>query len=104
MADMVPGKVCQCVTLTQLRTFLAVAETASVRSAAERLVVSQPSVSAAVASLEKELGVALVARQGRGLRVTAAGEAFASRVRESLGLLDAAVRAAQSLEAPGQGS
>ncbi|MDP9072744.1 MAG: LysR family transcriptional regulator, partial [Actinomycetota bacterium] len=72
-------------TLTQLRTFLAVADTASVRAAAERLVVSQPSVSAAVASLEKELGVALVARQGRGLRVTAAGVAFAARVRESLG-------------------
>ena len=91
-------------TLTQLRTFLAVAETASVRSAAERLVVSQPSVSAAVASLERELGVALVARQGRGLRVTAAGAAFAARVRQSLGLLELAVRSAQSLEAPGQGS
>ncbi len=91
-------------TLTQLRTFLAVAETASVRSAAERLVVSQPSVSAAVASLEKELGVALVARQGRGLRITAAGAAFAARARESLGLLDLAVRSAQSVEAPGQGT
>ncbi len=91
-------------TLTQLRTFLAVADTGSVRSAAERLVVSQPSVSAAVASLEKELGVALVARQGRGLRITGPGSAFAARVRESLGLLDLAVRSAQSLEAPGQGS
>ncbi len=92
------------VTLTQLRTFLAVADTASVRSAAERLVVSQPSVSAAVASLERELGVALVARQGRGLRVTPAGAVFAGRVRQSLGLLDLAVRSAKSLEAPEQGS
>ncbi|MDQ1369629.1 MAG: LysR family transcriptional regulator, low CO2-responsive transcriptional regulator [Acidimicrobiaceae bacterium] len=91
-------------TLTQLRTFLAVAETVSVRAAAERLVVSQPSVSAAVASLERELGVALVARQGRGLRITPAGAAFAARVRQSLGLLDLAVRSAQSLEAPGQGT
>lgn len=91
-------------TLTQLRTFLAVADTTSVRAAAERLVVSQPSVSAAVASLEKELGVALVARHGRGLRITAAGMAFAAKVRQSLGLLDQAVRGAQSLEAPGQGS
>lgn len=91
-------------TLTQLRTFLAVAETASVRAAAERLVVSQPSVSAAVASLEKEVGVALVARQGRGLRITPAGVIFALRVRQSLGLLDSAVRSAQSLDAPDQGS
>ncbi|MHB1533851.1 MAG: LysR family transcriptional regulator [Acidimicrobiales bacterium] len=91
-------------TLTQLRTFLAVADTASMRAAAERLVVSQPAVSAAVSSLERELGVALVTRQGRGLRVTAAGAAFATMVRQSLGLLDQAVRSAQSLEAPGQGS
>jgi DNA-binding transcriptional LysR family regulator len=91
------------VTLTQLRTFLAVAETASVRSAAERLVVSQPSVSAAVSSLERELGISLVVRQGRGLRVTPAGAAFADQVRQSLGLLDLAVRSARSLEAPDQG-
>ena len=91
-------------TLTQLRTFLAVAETASVRAAAERLVVSQPSVSAAVACLEREVGVALVARHGRGLRVTEAGAAFAVRVRQSLGMLESAVRCARSLEAPGQGS
>jgi DNA-binding transcriptional LysR family regulator len=91
------------VTLTQLRTFLAVAETASMRVAAERLVISQPAVSAAVSSLERELGVALVARHGRGMRVTAAGAAFAAMVRQSLGLLDQAVRSAQSVEAPGQG-
>jgi DNA-binding transcriptional LysR family regulator len=91
-------------TLTQLRTFLAVAETASIRSAAERLFVSQPSVSAAVASLEKELGVALVARQGRGLRITQAGVVFAARVRQGLGLLDLAVRSARSLDSPEQGS
>jgi DNA-binding transcriptional LysR family regulator len=48
--------------------------------------------------------VALVARQGRGLRVTAAGAAFAVRVRQSLGLLDSAIRSARSLETPGQGS
>jgi LysR family transcriptional regulator, low CO2-responsive transcriptional regulator len=61
-------------------------------------------VSAAVSSLERELGVTLVARQGRGLRVTPAGAAFAAGVRQSLGLLDLAVRSAQSLESPDQGS
>ncbi|HZQ26369.1 MAG TPA: LysR substrate-binding domain-containing protein, partial [Acidimicrobiales bacterium] len=91
-------------TLTQLRTFLAVADTGSVRAAAERLVVSQPSVSAAVASLERELGVALIARQGRGLRLTSGGAAFAATLRSSLGLLDQGVRAARSGEDPGQGS
>lgn len=91
-------------TLTQLRTFLAVAETGSVRAAAERLVVSQPSVSAAVSTLERELGVALVARQGRGLRITDAGTSFAATVRQSVGLLDRAVRDAKSLEAPDRGT
>src|SRR5580658_6085455 len=57
-------------TLTQLRTLLAVADAGSVRGAADRLYVSQPAVSGAVASLERELGVELVRREGRGLRFT----------------------------------
>ena len=56
------------ITLNQLRTFLAVADAGSVRVAAESLFVSQPAVSGAIASLERELGVALVARHGRGVR------------------------------------
>jgi len=91
-------------TFAQLRTLLAVVETGSVRAAAERLVVSQPAVSGAIRSLERELGVAVVARQGRGLRVTPAGLAFAEGARRSLGLLEAAARRAQSLEAPESGS
>jgi LysR family transcriptional regulator, low CO2-responsive transcriptional regulator len=87
-------------TLTQLRTFLAVAERQSVRAAADHLLVAQPSVSAAVASLERELGLALVARHGRGLRLTSAGAAFAADVRESLGQLDRGVRTARSVARP----
>jgi LysR family transcriptional regulator, low CO2-responsive transcriptional regulator len=91
------------VTLNQLRTFLAVAERESVRAAAEHLFVAQPSVSAAVSSLERELGVALVARHGRGLRLTPAGIAFAADVRESLGMLERGVRAARAVARPGGG-
>lgn len=90
-------------TLTQLRTFLAVAEHQSVRAAADRLLVAQPSVSAAVGSLERELGVALVARHGRGLRLTPAGSAFAANVRQSLGQLDRGIRLARALGLPGGG-
>lgn len=81
-------------TFGQLRTFLAVAYTGSVRAAAERLVVTQPAVSSALASLQREVGVALVAKDGRGLRITAAGEEFAAYVRHSLALLDEAKEAA----------
>jgi len=91
-------------TLSQLRTFLAVADSGSVRAAAESLFVSQPAVSGSIASLERELGVALVARQGRGLRLTAAGTAFARDVRTSLGLLDYGSRRARSLEDPERGT
>ena len=81
-------------TLGQLRTFLAVAATGSVRAAAEKLVVTQPAVSSALASLQKEIGVDLVVREGRGLRLTAAGEEFAGYVRHSLALLEEAKEAA----------
>lgn len=91
-------------TLSQLRTFLAVTDAGSVRVAAEALLVSQPAVSAAIASLERELGVALVARQGRGLRLTPAGTAFADDVRASLGRLDQGSRRARSIEDPARGT
>ena len=92
------------ITLSQLRTFLAVTDAGSVRGAAESLFVSQPAVSAAIASLAQELGVALVVRHGRGLRLTAAGTAFADDVRTSLGLLDQGCRRARSIEDPAQGT
>ena len=47
-------------TLNQLRSFLAVADSGSVRAAAEELVVTQAAVSASLAALQKSLGVALV--------------------------------------------
>ena len=76
------------VTLTQLRTFLAVAEAGSVRAAAERLVVTESAVSSCVAALQKELELALVAKNGRGLRLTEAGSVYVGYVRGVLGLLE----------------
>jgi DNA-binding transcriptional LysR family regulator len=90
-------------TLGQLRTFLAVADSGSVRAAAERLVVTQPAVSAALAAVQREVGAALVAREGRGLRLTPAGELFAQRVRQALGTLDEAAAAARGAADPERG-
>ena len=75
------------VTVTQLSAFLAVVRHGSVTGAAEELVVTQPSVSAAVAALERELGVELTERAGRSVRPTAAGEAYARYATDVLGLL-----------------
>lgn len=90
-------------TLNQLRTFLAVAETGSVRAAAGQLVVTQAAVSASLAALQRSLGVPLLAPDGRGLRLTGAGQAYADYVRRILGLLDEAGRAAQSAADPERG-
>ena len=87
-------------TLNQLRTFLAVAESGSVRAAAQQLVVTQAAVSASLAALQKSLGVQLLRPDGRGLRLTGAGAAYASYVRRILGLLDEAGLAAAAAADP----
>jgi LysR family transcriptional regulator, low CO2-responsive transcriptional regulator len=86
------------VTQTQLRSFLAVVRTGSVSDAAAELVVTQPSVSAAVTALARELGVALLERDGRGVRPTAAGREFAAYAADVVGLLEQGTRAARAAE------
>jgi len=83
------------VTVTQLRSFLAVVRTGSVTAAAEELVVSQPSVSAAVSALTRELGVELTERVGRNVRPSPAGKVFAPYAADVVGLLDQGARAAR---------
>ena len=90
-------------TLNQLRTFLAVAETGSVRAAAQDLVVTQAAVSASLAALQKSLGLVLVEPDGRGLQLTAAGQAYAGYARRGLGLLEEAGRAAEAAADPERG-
>ena len=90
-------------TLNQLRTFLAVADNGSVRAAAEELVVTQPAVSASLTALQRSLAVALVVPDGRGLRLTAAGQSYARYVRQILGLLDEAGLAAVAAADPERG-
>jgi LysR family transcriptional regulator, low CO2-responsive transcriptional regulator len=90
-------------TLNQLRTFLAVADNGSVHGAAQQLVVTQAAVSASLAALQKALGLALVAPDGRGLRLTDAGREYAGYARRILGLLDEAGRAAAAQADPERG-
>ena len=60
--------------LRQLRYFTEVARAGTYAAAAERLHVAQPGVWKQVRSLERELGVVLLERVGRGARLTGAGE------------------------------
>ena len=75
-------------TFNQLRTFVEVATAGSVIEAARNLVVSPPAVSAAIGSIERELGIPLVERAGRGLVITPAGVVFARYARQVLALLE----------------
>jgi len=72
------------VTLRQLQYACAVAEEKSFRKAAERCHVSQPTLSAQVAELERVLDVALFERGSRGVRTTRAGEELVARARQVL--------------------
>src|SRR5689334_2627483 len=58
----------------QIRYFVAVAEAGGFSAGARRAFVTQPTLSAAIASLEAELGGALLERHARGVRLTPRGE------------------------------
>lgn len=69
-------------TLRQLRYFLAAVEHGGIRPAAERIAVSEPAMSGAIAELEAVLGVRLfVRRRAHGLVPTRAGERLAEEAR-----------------------
>jgi DNA-binding transcriptional LysR family regulator len=83
------------ITLNQLQSFLAVAREGSVSGAAEKLYVTQPSISAAVSALSRELEVDLTERVGRGIGLTPAGEAFRPYAADVLGLIEQGKQAAR---------
>lgn len=74
-----------------LRYFVEVAHRRSFTRAAEALRLAQPSLSLQVRRLEEELGVALLDRTGRRVRLTAAGEVFLRRAERVLADVEAAV-------------
>ncbi|HEY5198249.1 MAG TPA: LysR family transcriptional regulator [Solirubrobacteraceae bacterium] len=88
------------VTLSLLRTFVTVVRTGSVTRASEELVVTQSSVSGALAALSKEMGERLVERDGRGLRPTPAGAAFLPHAERVLATLEDAAAAVREAADP----
>jgi DNA-binding transcriptional LysR family regulator len=81
-----------------LRFFNAVAENLHFRRAAEKLHVAQPHLSAHIRQLEERLGVRLLERSSRSVRLTAAGEQFLGRTQFILNHLDEAVVVARRTE------
>ena len=91
-------------TLRQLQYALAVAEARNFRKAAEACHVSQPSLSAQLAELERALGVRLFERDRRHVLITPAGEELLARARRVLLEADDLVDAGQRARDPFAGT
>lgn len=70
--------------LAQLEAFLQVAHHRSFSRAAEALFLTQPSVTARIQSLEREIGERLFERTGRSVTLTDAGHAFMPHAQRAL--------------------
>ncbi len=89
--------------LRLIRYFVAVAQEGNVTRAAERLHIAQPSLSAAIKQLEQQLGVELLARNGRQITITPAGELLRDRGRELLEFAEIVVDAVTARDRAGAG-
>lgn len=85
--------------LRTIRYFVAVAEAGSVTSAAERVHITQPSLSRQLRGLEHELGLTLFSRVGGRLILTAAGRTFLPTAQELLQSAETTRDAARSIGA-----
>ena len=75
--------------LRQLRYVVATADHGTMTAAAQALFVAQPALSRAIRELERELGVELFARAGRGVALTESGEQVVRYARDALRAVDA---------------
>ncbi|MBO2450843.1 LysR family transcriptional regulator [Actinomadura barringtoniae] len=86
--------------LRRLRYFAVLAEELHFARAAERLHIAQPSLSQQIKALERELGVRLLDRGGRGVTLTSAGEAL---VDEAAAVLTRCDELVERVRAAGHG-
>lgn len=75
-------------TIRHLKVFLAVVETGKMSGAAEKLFVAQPSVSQAIADIERHYNVRLFERLSRKLYITPAGKRLLNYARHIVALFD----------------
>ncbi|WP_227983788.1 transcriptional regulator CynR [Nocardia spumae] len=84
--------------LRHIKYLLAVADHGNFTRAAESLHISQPTLSQQIKQLERTLGVILLDRSGRTVRLTDAGQAYAAHARLALRDLDAGERAVHDVQ------
>ena len=76
-------------TLNQLHYIITIAETGSINKAAEKLYMTQPSLTGSLKEAEKELGIEIFHRGGRGVTLTNDGTEFLQYAREIYGQYEA---------------
>lgn len=69
-------------TIQQIKYVIGITETGSFNKAAEKLFVSQPSLTSTIHDLEDELGITIFNRSGRGVTLTNDGQEFVSSARQ----------------------
>ena len=82
-------------TIEQIKMFITAAECLNFTEAANREFVSQPTLSYSISSLENQLHLKLFVRDKKGVALTKAGEVFYEHVRDHVGGIEDAIKAAQ---------
>ena len=89
--------------LRQLRYFLAVADCSNFTRAAEKVAISQPSLSVQIAALEEELGAPLFDRLGRHVALTEPGRVFRDHAQRVIRETELATQSVRDLTGAEQG-
>jgi DNA-binding transcriptional LysR family regulator len=90
--------------ISQLRCFVTIVEELHFGRAAERLKMTQPPLSRQIRLLEHQVGATLLERNSRGVRLTAAGQAFLAKAARILRVAEDAVFMARRVAKGEEGS
>ena len=77
--------------LYHLKYFVTLAHLEHYTKAAEQLSITQPSLSHAIASLEREINIRLFEKEGRNVVLTRAGKNFLTDIEKALALIDESI-------------
>jgi DNA-binding transcriptional LysR family regulator len=89
--------------IRQLKYFRAIVEEGQISRAAKRLHIAQPPLSLQLKLLEQELGVQLIERNTRSMRLTKAGHALYQRAEQILDMVEAATKEMKEFDDSVQG-
>ncbi|MGB6128440.1 MAG: LysR family transcriptional regulator [Psychrilyobacter sp.] len=83
--------------IRQLKYFLAIAEAKNITKAAKKLYISQPPLSQQLKLLEEELGVILLERSTRKMKLTEAGKLLQHRAKQIIELMETSTKEIKNL-------